>query len=444
VVEYCAFDAQDALARDMIMREFLRANWHVVTIVTTASAIFCAALLLLNTMPPRAVVMATGSAGGEYQEIGKQYRAALMDSGEDLRLVTTAGSMENLALLRDPHSHVDIALIQSGTIKGGAEPELESLGALFYEPLWIFHRSELQDLTLENMHGRRVSIGPAGSGTSALSLELLKRNGLNQQVGELLALEPQAAADQLLAGQIDVAFIIASWDAPVVQRLIADERVSLTDIHRADAYVALYPFLSKVTVPAGVGNLVKHLPPSNVTLLAATASLAVRKTLHPAIQYLLLNTGSQIHSGVGIFQRAGHFPAAEGIDLPLSEVAVQFYKSGQPFLQNVLPFWAASLMGRLLILLIPIIGVLYPTLRLLPALYNWLMRSKISRLYGELKFLENEIAVSGSGVDTNGLTARLNKLEKEANALKVPIAYVTMMYLLREQVTIVRDRLRAR
>jgi TRAP transporter TAXI family solute receptor len=440
---HCTFDAQDAPTRGMAIRDFLRANWHVVTVGTTATAIFFAALLLLQTMPPGTVVMATGSEGGAYHEIGKQYQAALMRAGENLRLFTTAGSVENLALLRDPHSGVNVALIQSGTIKGDQGSGLESLGTLFYEPLWIFHRSELQGLTLENVRGLRVSIGPAGSGTSALALELLNRNGLTQRVGELLALEPQAAADQLLAGQIDVAFIIASWEAPTVQRLIADDRVSLTNLYRADAYVALYPFLSKVTVPAGVGDLAKHLPPTDVTLLAPTASLVVRKTLHPAIQYLLLNTAVQIHSGVGMFHRAGRFPAAEGIDLPLSDVAVQFYKSGQPFLQNILPFWAASLVGRLLILLIPILGVLYPTVHLLPTLYNWLMRSRISRLYGELKFLENEIEVNGPRVDTNGLTARLNKLEMEANALKVPIAYVTMMYLLREQVAVVRERLKS-
>jgi len=290
--------------------------------------------------------------------------------------------------------------------------------------------------------GRKVSIGPAGSGTSTLSLELLKRNGLDKHAGQLLALEPQTAADKLLAGEIDVAFIIASWEAPVVQRLLADERVRLADISRADAYVALYPFLRKVTVPAGAGNLAKHLPPSDVTLLAPTASLVVRRDLHPAVQYLLLNTAAQLHSGVGIFQRAGHFPAAEAVDLPLSDVAIQFYKSGQPFLQNMLPFWMASLVGRLLILLIPIIGVLYPMARFLPELYNWMVRSRISLLYGELKFLENEIETSGPAGDGYLLTARLNKLEKQASELKVPIAYVTMVYLLREQVAAVRDRLK--
>jgi len=429
--------------RGIAVRELLRANWHVVIIAMTAGAIVCAAIALLETMPPRAIVMATGPEGGAYQEIGKQYKVALQRSGEHLRLVTSAGSLENLALLRNPRSGVNIALIQGGTVGKDEAPELESLGTLFYEPLWIFHRSEWRGLTLESVRGRRVSIGPAGSGTSTLSLELLKRNGLDKQVGELLALQPQAAAEKLLTGEIDVAFIIASWDAPAVQRLIADERVSLADVSRVDAYMALYPFLSKVTVPAGVGDLAKHLPPKDVTLLAPTASLVVRKDLHPAIQYLLLNTATQIHSGSGIFQRAGHFPIAEGVDLPLSDVALQFYKSGQPFLQHTLPFWMASLVGRMLILLIPIIGVLYPMARLLPALYNWLMRSRIARLYGELKFLENEISANG-GADSRDLTVRLNKLEKEANDLKVPIAYVTMMYLLREQVAIVREQLRPR
>src|SRR5262245_62354249 len=163
--------------------------------------------------------------------------------------------------------------------------------------------------------------------------------------------------------------MLASSDAPVVRQLIADERVELFNIARADAYVALYPFLSKVTVPRAVGDLAKDLPPADVTLFASKASLVVHKDLHPAIQYLLLSTAVQIHSGVGMFHRAGRFPAAEGIELPLSSEAVQFYKSGQPFLQHNLPFWMASLVGRLLILLIPIADDLYQLITFLHSSY---------------------------------------------------------------------------
>jgi TRAP transporter TAXI family solute receptor len=423
----------------MALKEFLRSNWHLLTIALSAGVIVCAAVFLLSTMPPHSIAMATGPEGGGYYEIGRQYQELLARSGVELRLVPTAGSLENLALLRDPKSGVDIALVQGGSI-GKAAGELESLGTLFYEPLWIFHRGGMEGATLAALRGRKVSIGPVGSGSHALLLQLLRRNEVDQDVGELLALPPQEAADKLLAGEIDAAALLASWDAPVVQQLITNDQVELLNLARADAYVALYPFLSKVTVPRGVGDLAKDLPPADVALFASKASLVVRKELHPAIQYLLLSTAMQIHSGVSMFHRAGRFPAAEGIELPLSREAVQFYKSGQPFLQHNLPFWMASLVGHLLVLLIPTIAVLYPMFRFLPGLYGWLMRRKIARLYGELRFLEAEITDGGS-TDRAQLTARLDWLEKQANQLRMPIAYESMMYLLRHHISIVRNRL---
>jgi TRAP transporter TAXI family solute receptor len=422
----------------MALREFLRSNWHVVTIAVTAGVIVCAAVFLLSTMPPRSIAMATGPEGGGYYEIGGQYQELLSRTGVELRLIPTAGSLENLALLRDPKSGVDIALVQGGSI-GKAAGELESLGTLFYEPLWIFHRGGLEGATLAALRGRKVSIGPVGSGSHALLLRLLKLNEMDQEV-ELLRLPPEDAADKLLAGEIDAAALLASWDAPVVQQLITNDQVELLNLARADAYVALYPFLSKVTVPRGVGDLAKDLPPADVALFASKASLVVRKELHSAIQYLLLSTAMQIHSGVSMFHRAGRFPAAEGIELPLSREAVQFYKSGQPFLQHNLPFWVASLVGHLLVLLIPTIAVLYPMFRFLPGLYGWLMRRKIARLYGELRFLEDEIT-DGGPTDRAQLTARLDRLEKQANQLRMPIVYESMMYLLRHHISIVRNRL---
>jgi len=427
----------------MAVREFLRANWHLVAIGVTAASILGVAVMLLDTMPPRAITMATGPKDGAYYKIGKRYQEEFERAGEQLTLIETAGSLKNLALLRDPSSGLQVALIQGGTIGKDEAHELESLGTLFYEPLWIFHRNELQDLTRSNLRGRKVSIGPVGSGTRALMLELLKRNRLDQVLGELLALEPEAAAEKLLAGEIDVAAFVSQWDAPVVQRLIADDRVRLANVSRADAYVALYPFLSKVTVPRGLGDLEKGLPPTDVTLIAPKASLVVRRDLHPAIQDLLLTAAMQIHSGGGVFHGAGRFPAAEGIDLPLSKAANQFYKSGPPFLQNFFPFWIASLVGRLLVLLIPIVAVLYPMMRFLPAVYDWLMRSKIARLYGELRFLEDEIVVRNTANRTE-LAARLDQLEKEANRLRIPNTYESMMYLLRNQIAIIRERLKAR
>jgi TRAP transporter TAXI family solute receptor len=426
----------------MAARDFLRHHWHAITIVVTAAAFVAAAVAIVHSLPPRRIVMATGAEGGTYHVVGQRYRSALAREGIDVELRPTAGSVDNLALLRNPDSGVSVALLQGGSISADAASGLESLGALFYEPMWWFHRREVEGVGLAGLIGRKISIGPEGSGTRALALEIIRRAGLEQQVGALLPLAPQASADKLLSGEIDVAFIMAARESRVVQELVGDERIALAGYPRADALVALYPFLNKVIVPRGALDLAKDRPPADVELVATKASLVIRADLHPAIQYLLLNAAREIHSGANIFHRANEFPAAEAIDVPLSSEALRFYKSGLPFLHDFFPFWMAELMGKLIILLIPILGVLYPLMRFLPRLYDWVMRSKVLRMYGELRLLEDEVSSAGAAAaDTSEMIARLDRLEAQANRLRVPLAYASMLYMLRTHIDLVRERL---
>src|SRR5271165_5949620 len=424
----------------MAARDVLRHHWPAITIGVTAAAIAWAAIVMLRSMPPRTIVMATGPEGDAYYEIGERYRAALARANVEVRLVPTAGSVENFGMLLNPHSGVSVALIEGGISSAGDASAVESLGAVFYEPVWWFRKREIQAVGVDGLRGRKISIGPEGSGTRALTLQLIKRTGMEGQISEVLALAPRAAAKKLLAGEIDVAFMMASWDSPVVQQLLADERIGLSGLPRADAFVALYPFLRKVVVPRGVTDLAKDQPPADMVLIATKASLVVRKDLHPAIAYLLLNAATQIHSGPSIFNHANEFPTAEAIDIPLSNEAVRFYKSGPPFLQDYLPFWMAVLSGKIILLLIPILGVLYPMTRALPRLYDWLMRSKVVRMYGELRLLEDEITdARGTGRETPEMTARLDRLEEQANHLRVPVAYAGRLYDLRNHIGLVRE-----
>jgi len=390
-------------------------------------------------MPPRVIVMATGPEGDTYHDIGQRYRAVLARANVEVQLVPTAGSVENLASLLNANSRVNVALIEGGVFGTRDASGVESLGTIFYEPLWWFHRGAIEGAGTEALRDRKISIGPEGSGTRALSLELIKRSGMEGRFAQVLALAPRAAGEELRAGDIDVAFIMTSWESPVVQQLLADERIGLSGFPHADAFVALYPFLTKVVVPRGVTDIWTDRPPADVVLMATKASLVVRKDLHPAIQYLLLNAALEIHSGPSIFNRPNQFPAPEAIDIPLSGEALRFYKSGLPFLNDYFPFWVAALLGKLIVLLIPILGVLYPMVRFLPRTYDWLMRSKVLRMYGELRLLEDEVAnVRGSGGATADMIARLDRLEQEANRLRLPVTYATMLYTLRDHIDLVR------
>jgi TRAP-type uncharacterized transport system substrate-binding protein len=395
---------------------------------------------IVETLPPRTIVMATGEEGGVYHAVGIRYREILAQAGVKLQLLPTNGGLDNLARLRDPQSGISVGIIQGGTTTTKESPNLESLGTVFYEPLWFFTRSEIGGRGAQGLRGRRVSIGPEGSGTRALALELLERNEVAGNA-ELLGLTPRVAAEKLIAGDIDAAFIVTSWDSRVVRRLVAAEGIELRNFFHADAYIGLYPFLNKLVLPAGVGDLVRERPPTDVMLLAPKASLVVRADLHPAIQYLLLDAAEQVHSEPGIFQKAGQFPAAEPIDIPLSEEAHRFYKTGRPFLQDYLPFWIATLTGRLLVVLIPLAALLYPLFRLMPQMYGWIMRSKITRLYDEMRSIEREMEAQGQGHDADAMIAKLDQLDQHANHLKLPTAYASMLYVLRAHIDLVRERL---
>ena len=235
--------------------------------------------------------------------------------------------------------------------------------------------------------------------------------------------------------------MLTSWDSHAVRQLIAADGVELANFPRADAYVALYPYLNKLLLPTGVGDMAKNRPPTDVNLIAAKAILVVRKDTHPAIQYLLLDAAEQIHSGPEFFKKAGQFPAAESIDIPLSIQARQFYKSGKPFLQHYLPFWVGAFIEQILILLIPVVAVAYPVFSFLPSVYQWHIQRQIFRLYGELWGFEHDLQVAGAGQDMDEMIKKLDLLEDKANQIRIPKPYMNSLYTLKDHIALVRRQL---
>jgi hypothetical protein len=344
-----------------------------------------------------------------------------------------------VALLQNPKSGVGIAIIPGGITNQESSPQLVSLGTLYYEPLWVFSHGVLLRRH-EGLRGLRISVGPEGSGSRALSLEFLTRVGiLDEKSTGLLALTPGESAQKLMAGELDVAVLLDVWESPLVRQLLTAKDVNVESIARADAFVALYPYLHKIVLPAGVADMAENRPPTDVQLLATKASLVVRNDLHPAIQYLLLQAATQIHSAPGMFHVAGQFPAPEMIDLPISAHAFQFYKTGTPFLQRHLPFWLAVLANQLLVLLIPLLGVVYPLLRFAPALYGWVERRRVYRLYSELKALEDDLLTDTSGRNEKEFIERLDRLDDRASRLSVPTSFRPLVYVLRSHVAMVRE-----
>jgi len=401
-----------------------------------------AAVAALRPLPGRSFAMATGPEGSAYAAFGERYRAALAVHGVELRLVPSSGSYDNLVKLGDAESGISAAFVQAGTTSTAESPDLLSLGTMFYEPLWVFCRcpAETRDVSFHERIGTHVSIGPEGSATRALALRLMKMNNVDLARFRFEAFAPERAAEALVGGQLDAVIIDSAWEAPAVQRLLADPSLDLVSFPRADAYVALMPHLSKVQLPMGVANLALNRPSQDVTLIAPKAQLVVRSDLHPALQYLLIDAAERIHGGPGVFNGAGAFPAPEQIDLPLSREAQHMYRNGPNFLRRHLPFWLAELVQRLLLLAIPLIGIVYPLTSVAPKVWRWQIDRRVHSVYRDLLRLEKEMRTTPAGRRRDELHAELDELEARVARARLPDSFAAAVYELKQNIRFIQER----
>jgi TRAP transporter TAXI family solute receptor len=340
--------------------------------------------------PPRHIVMAAGPDSGVYYYYARAYRDRLARDGIDVTLQVTRGSLDNIRLLME--GRADVGFVQSGTSAGLDAPGLRSLASLYFEPVWLFVRDDLALKRLADLKGRRVAIGQEGSGTRPVALQLLADNGLGPRDVAAEALGDEDAARALREGRLDAAFFVMAARAAAVRDLLTASGIRLFAIDRIAAYGLQHRFLSRLVLPEGAIDLPADLPPADTVLLAAAANLVVRDDFHPALAELFLRAATEFHGEPGLFEEAGEFPSRKYLEFPLGDAARRYFESGPSFLQRYLPFWAANLIDRLKILLLPLITLGYPIFKIIPPAYSWRMRARIDRWYKELHALEASAA----------------------------------------------------
>ncbi len=420
--------------------------------IVLAVALLASAYWMLKPNPPRRVVLATGVAQGAYSEFGQRYAQRLAQHGITVELRATQGAAENLALLRDPNSGVDLAFVQGGadreyTADENPDAGLVSLGSVFYEPVWLFYaQASAQRLlktdaltTLSQLAGWKLNVGAPGSGAPPLMQRLLDANRIDPATITLQNLSTTPAVVDLLEGRIDALVMASAPESLMVQMLLQTPGIGLFDFAQAEAYSRRLAFMSPVLLPRGVVDLARDLPPRDVRLVAPTATLVARETMHPALIQLFVQAAQQVHGAAGWFQRKGDCPNAGDTERPLAAEAARFYRNGTPWLQRYLPFWMANLADRMWVVLLGIVAVLIPLSRVIPPLYDLRIRSRVFRWYAQLRQVE-----SGMGErSTAQLLAELGEIDERVGQITVPLSHADALYELRSHIHLVRRRLQA-
>jgi hypothetical protein len=405
------------------------------------------AYLWLDPTPPKRVRLATGPAQSAYDEFGMRYKKALAANGIEVVLVPSQGSSENRRLLRQ--GTVDLGFVQGGSSERATTEEsgLESLGSLFVEPIWLFYRedsarkvSPSATLTaLSQLQGLRLNVGAKGSGVPRLMQRLFEANNIDMQRITISQLEQTPATVAFLSGELDAVVFASAPESLMVQMLLQTPGVKLMDFAQSEAYSRRFPFLTPVVLPRGVVDLARDMPPADLRLVATTTGLLTRQETHPALLQLFTQAARDIHGRAGWFNRAGTFPTIEHSEYPVSREAERTIQGGRPFLQRYLPFWLANLVERMWLALGIIIAILLPLSRIVPPLYQFRIRSRVFRWYGQLRSIENQMQEEGA--DPAQLAEELAALEQRVGRISVPLSYADELYALRNNINLVRRKL---
>lgn len=373
------------------------------------------------------ITIATGSIDGEYYKTALQYKELLEKQKVKVNIVTSNGSLENIELLNE--KKVDIAFVQNGIEIVKNENNLQAIASVYYEPLWIFYKNEDYKINyIIQLISKKISIGNEGSGTKDLALKLLKDNGLDNTNTQISTSSNKEAKNLLLKGEIDAMFMISSADSQIVKELLENPNITLFNFKRAKAYSRKYTFLESNTLYEGTIDLYKNLPYEDINLLMTSANLIVRDDFSDELIRLILKEIKPLHNKKALFEADNQFPNINNISAEINENAQRYFTYGDTWLEKLFPYWIASNIDRLKILLIPLITLMLPLSKGFFPLYRWSIRSKIYKWYKQIQKIDL-LSEDAKNEDLQNYLKEISKLKHEIKAeTKVPLSYMGEYY----------------
>ncbi|SMC37497.1 TAXI family TRAP transporter solute-binding subunit [Polynucleobacter kasalickyi] len=413
--------------------------------------VFFLAMWYLVPSIPRTVVIATGAKTGLYYRFGEDFKRELEKNGVKVELKVTAGSVENLKLISDKDSDVDLALVQSGVANEKNNPDLVSIAGVFYEPYWIWYRGDaFKEVSgnlnnLQQLKGKRVAIGAKGSGTNTLSKELLKIHGIDASQIELFEISPDEALKKIQSKEIDATCFAVGVDAPILEKFYRLPGVSIMDFDQADSYVRQLPYLSKVYIPHGNVSLEFNQPPKNIHVIASTAALVARNDVSPGFVNLIMEVLYDLLKNYTRIQEVSEFPSSTRLDLPLQSDAENYMKEGPSFLYRNLPYWLAVWVVRLLKIALPVLAIGIPVATYLPSLFSFKLNLKLGKIYLALRKLEGKVLAleqsERSLQDIRSISAELHELDHQVSSIKIPTLHSDKYFEIKSYIDVLRIRL---
>ena len=406
-----------------------------------------ALIVYLDPFPSKKVNIATSAQASDWYIFAETTAALMKERGLNISVVTSEGAIDNVNKLNSNEEGVNAAFTYGGALDKGQLGSIYSLGSVSYEPVWIFYRKDkIGKITnIKDFAKFRVDLGPIQSGSYALAKKLFELYKLDVRDDRHFKSHSYSQMiTNFTLGNSDAVVIVASYLDPMVQQLLREPGISLFSFDNAKAYEKRVSYLEAVSLPAGSIDLFNTIPKEDTELIATTASLVVRRDMHPDIQLALLMASKDAirNSPYIFFAKRNEFPAYVDPLIPISPVAQHFYDYGPPHASRFLPYWLAGLVDRAWILLLTTLALFYPLSKLNLHLRKFRFMVKERPHYVELLAMDEQLCHEKlSDEKKKELLMRLDHINKKAIEAGVPVGdeadyfeFLNSIFLLRVKI----------
>ncbi len=434
----------------MTLAELYRLRWPLIRLPLLVLATLVCTLLWLKVYPPppSRLVISAGIADGAYHAFAQKYAKALSARGIRVQVLGSEGSAQNLQRIGSPTPQADLAFVQGGFGWSAfdAPPEAQgrvlTLATVDFEGLWLFTQ-DVAITDLIQLTGKRVAIGPDGSGHHVLFTRLLRQTDVPADTMTLVSLTGRAAVEALDKGEVDAVFVVASPEAPMVKSLLERPRARLAALEQTGAIVERNNYLNhRLLAQDALG---RDRPAIDTSILTTPTHLVARHDLDPALVRVITGVAMHIHDHEGVFHRQGELPSIRFADFPSSPDSRTVMTKGLGWMEANLSFTVAQVIQRLLVIGLPVFLVAAILMMVLPAWIKLILEGRISRWYGELRFIENDLSgnqFEAGGLEMSRINSRLKELERSLTAIKLPPELAHRWFTLHQHVAYVRTYLR--
>ncbi|WP_064092294.1 TAXI family TRAP transporter solute-binding subunit [Rossellomorea aquimaris] len=217
--------------------------------------------------------IATGGTGGTYYPLGGTFAKIIQDEAGIKSTASTSGaSAENMASIKDGKTEIaftqtDIASYASEGTEMFSDNKVENargIATLYPETIQIVTTKDSGIKSVEDLKGKVVSVGEAGSGTLLNAKQILEIHGIKLEDLEARNLSFDDSTTGIQDGTIDAAFITSGTPTGAVEGLAATEDIAIVPVEKSkiDELIEKYPYYAEDEIPAGTYSKVEGATPT--------------------------------------------------------------------------------------------------------------------------------------------------------------------------------------